>query len=170
MCITFNQTFWRFVIFEITVRLCLQKTKLMMGEFAILLVKYSVFYFLFQHLGNSKEKTNHISANTTIPALSAKQQKKKWICWLCQIRLSAGQLTYTAWTVTLDMICSKGNLLYLYVMLFQPITLTQNFCNQMFFTDILEEFNEQTLLSSWFGIIKNLERIFILKGLHRRNT
>lgn len=48
-----------------------------MGEFAILLVKYSVFYFLFQHLGNSKEKTNHISANTTIPALSAKQQKKK---------------------------------------------------------------------------------------------
>lgn len=64
-------------MFEITVRLCLQKTKLMMGEFAILLVKYSVFYFLFQHLGNSKEKTNHISANTTIPALSAKQQKKK---------------------------------------------------------------------------------------------
>lgn len=33
----------------------------------------------------------------------------------------------------------------------------------MFFTDILEEFNDQTLSSSWFGIIKDLREYSYLK-------
>lgn len=43
---------------------------------------------------------------------------------------------------------------------FQPVTPAQTFYNHVFFVDILEEFNEQTVPSFWFGIVKDLERIF----------